>query len=217
MLKAGTVFALALTCTIATSQINCGTWDGPYFDTKFETDIFTTDRKVTIITFTTSDRADFYELLLRAGAIADWEYEVDWDPQFRLKVVVTPDEVRPWVLDQESQLRRLLIQLSMTYRITGGRYKMVFRGAKSQVTPPELNFVDGELSYQASDVPSMLVVAALAESQRLAYRVDGLTSETISVTFVGAGLNDAFHALEANLDWNIKRCPRGLIVRRLEK
>ena len=211
-------FALALAGAIAVAQgqINCGTVGGPYFDTKIEASFFTTDRKVTIITFRTTDRADFYELLLRAGAIDGWEYEVDWDPQYRLKVFVTRDEERPWKLGQEIELRRLLTQLKMTYMITGGRFEMAFKGAKSKDGPPKISAEDGRMDYEAWDVPSMLVIAALAESQRLAYRVDGVNSETIDVTLVRAGLNDAFYALEANLGWKIKRGPRGLIVRRVE-
>lgn len=216
-MKAGALFALALVCGNATAQINCGTVGGPFTKTEIEATFFTTDRKVTIITFTTSNRADFYELLLRAGSVDGWEYEVDWDPQYRLKVFVTIDEERPWMQNHEVQLRRLVVQLNMTYLIEGGRHFMAFKGATSTVPPPDISSKSGTLDYEAPDVASVLVIAALAESQKLSFRVYDLKSKTIDVTFVRAGLDDAFRALEAVLEWKIERGPRGLIVRRSTK
>ncbi|MCH7905635.1 MAG: hypothetical protein IH944_13850 [Armatimonadetes bacterium] len=171
-MKAGALLSLLLVGSAALAQ-----QDATGAPTKIEATSFTTANGTVVVNFTTEDRDEFYELLARIGSTDRWAYSVGWKPHYLLSVYVVADPSSTTAPTAASGFGEVLSSLDMESKAIVGRTDVFFRGKRSKVLKIT---ADGEyVSLSAENVPSLVVLAGVAESQRLSYRVTYVSSVTV--------------------------------------
>ena len=171
-MKSGALLSLLLVGSAALAQ-----QDATGAATKIEATSFTTPNGTVVVNFTTEDRDGFYELLARIGSTDRWEYSVGWKPHYLLSVYVVADPSSTTAPTAASGFGEVLSSLDMGSNAIVGRTDVFFLGKRSKVLQIT---AEGEyVSLSAENVPSLVVLAGVAESQRLPYRVAHVSSVTV--------------------------------------
>ena len=163
MMKAGAIFAATLLFGAVSAQDK-----EPLYTTSYAT-----GNGVTVVAFITEDRDDFYELIERIGKTDRWEYSVGWKPHFRLSIYVSPDET-------SDALKAVLKSLHMKM---DGEHASLFTGERSGRTVPKATAAENMFSLSVKNVPSLSVIAIVAEGLNKELRV--LKAKSMNVPSLG--------------------------------
>lgn len=160
-MKAGAIFVAALLFGTVYAQD----------EQSLYTTSYTTDNGTTVVAFITENRNDFYELLDRMGKTDKWEYSVGWRPHFRLSVYVSSDE------KGDDALGSVLSSLHMKM---DGHKASLFVGNRLGVDMPQSKAYSDNFSLSIKNVPSLSIVAMIAEGLKKEYRVTKAKSRNVT-------------------------------------